>query len=95
MARVVLSGFIEVPASDLSAVREELPKHIEATLAEEGCIVFEVVEDASTPGRFHVYEEFSSKEAFEQHQRRTTASRWGKVAAGAKRHYSVSERGAN
>ena len=95
MTNLILSGYIEVPADILDAVRAELPRHIELTLAEDGCIVFKVEEDEETPGRFSVYEEFSSREAFELHQHRAAASRWGEVTAGATRHYSVSEAGSD
>ena len=91
MKNVVLSGHIEVPVEDLAAVRQELPIHIAATLAESGCLAFEVVEVPGTPGSFSVYEVFSSRGAFELHQRRVAGSRWGQVAAGATRHYSISE----
>ena len=64
MKEVILSGFIIVPESDLAAVREALPRHMAATKAEPGCIVFSVKEHEREPGRFEVYEEFESKEAF-------------------------------
>jgi len=95
MAKVILSGYIEVPVEDLSAVRKELPGHIEATLAEKGCVVFEVAEVRGSPGRFTVYEEFSNRVAFEHHQQRVATSTWGKVAARATRHYSISEGGSD
>lgn len=93
MVRVILSGHLEVPLVDLDAVRQELSSHIEATLAENGCITFEVVESAERAGRFTVYEEFSSRETFELHQERVANSRWGQVAASATRYYTVTEVG--
>lgn len=93
MTKIVLKGHIDVGAGDLAAVRDELPKHIESTRAEAGCLVFEVAEVAGRPGRFSVYEEFISKAAFELHQRRVAASHWGTVSAGATRQYSLTEVG--
>ncbi len=72
-------------------VRHELPAHIEATRAEEGCLVFEVSEVAGKPGTFSIYEELTSRVAFEFHQRRAARSRWGEVAARATRNYSITE----
>ena len=91
MKKVVLTGTIEVPAASLDAVRVELPCHVAATLAEEGCIVFEVEEVRGDPGCFNVYEEFSSRRAFELHQLRVAGSRWGELTVNASRDYSVRE----
>ena len=62
-------------------------------MKEKGCITFEVAESAERAGRFTVYEEFSSREAFELHQERVANSRWGQVAASATRYYTVTEVG--
>ncbi|EPR4995117.1 putative quinol monooxygenase, partial [Vibrio navarrensis] len=43
------------------------------------------------PLRFDVYEEFVDKVAFEQHQKRVKASRWGKVTVSVERHYEIFE----
>jgi len=56
--KVVLSGFIIVPAGEVEGVLELLPEHITLTLAEPGCLVFEVRQRAGTPTIFDVYEEF-------------------------------------
>lgn len=91
MARIVLQGYIEVPAADLEAVAGALPDHIRLTRAEPGCLVFEVTQDPDDPGRFAVYEEFASKAAFDHHQQRTQASPWWRVTATAARHYTVEQ----
>ncbi len=95
MAGITLSGTIEFPADQLEAVRHALPAHIEATRAEEGCLVFEVSEVAGKPGTFSIYEEFTSRTAFEFHQRRAAGSRWGEVAARATRNYTITEAGSD
>lgn len=92
MKRIVLSGHITVPDQELQAVREELPVHIAATKAEPGCLVFRVEEDPNQPGRFEVYEEFVSREAFDAHQERVRASDWGQISKNAERSYSIEER---
>ncbi|WP_078118604.1 putative quinol monooxygenase [Thiosocius teredinicola] len=91
MAKVVLEGIIDVPENDLEEVLNELPKHIELTRREEGCLVFRVDRDAENSSRFRVYEEFTSRQAFEVHQDRVRASRWGRVAVNVRRNYKVSE----
>lgn len=89
---VILSGYIQVPDSDLDAVLSELPNHIELTRQEKGCISFSVVPDASNPNRFDVYEEFADDQSLEDHQARVKGSVWGSVTTNAARHYEISRR---
>lgn len=91
MSKVTLKGFILVPESELELVKHELVNHKRLTLEELGCITFNVTENSENPLRFDVYEEFTDREAFEQHQKRVKASHWGKVTVNVERHYEVSE----
>ncbi|EJK2117020.1 antibiotic biosynthesis monooxygenase [Vibrio navarrensis] len=91
MSKVTLKGFILVPEPDLELVKNELVNHKRLTLDEPGCITFSVIENPETPLRFDVYEEFVDKVAFEQHQKRAKASRWGKVTVNVERHYEIFE----
>ena len=43
--------------------------HIEGALQEDGCIAYDWTEDHLTPGRVHVYEEWTSSAALEAHLR--------------------------
>ena len=87
MSRVILKGFILVADEDLPVVREELRNHIQLTLQEEGCLVFEVSEDEENINRFNVYEEFSDSRSFELHQERVRNSNWAKVSKNVERNY--------
>ena len=89
MKKVILEGFIEVPEDDYDQVVGELPAHIALTRQEAGCLVFRVEKDKSNPRRFKVYEEFVNKAAFEAHQTRVEASRWGKVTVNVHRDYRI------
>lgn len=91
MKKLVLQGFIEVPENDLDTILSELPRHIAATHREAGCLVFRVEQDRNNPLRFNVYEEFESRIAFDAHQQRVKASRWGSVAKDARRQYEIAE----
>ncbi|WP_416340240.1 putative quinol monooxygenase [Pseudomonas sp. C11] len=61
------------------------------TLGEPGCIGFTVTENAENPLRFEVFEEFVDRQAFDFHQTRVRASRWGQVTVDVTRHYEVFE----
>lgn len=78
-----------VPTQDLQSVRQALVDHIALTRAEDGCIVFKVVEDPEQAGRFEVYEEFADSDSFAAHQTRVQDSHWGKVSVNVARHYSI------
>lgn len=93
MEKVTLEGFIDVPIDDLKTVEDELPRHMELTMAEAGCLVFEVTRDKSFPTRFNVYEEFDSESSFQYHQARVSSSAWGKVTKNVTRHYTIKNSG--
>lgn len=89
MAKIILSGHIEVPTEDLDAVLAELPNHIALTRQEAGCLTFTIERDAKNSPRFDVYEEFTDRAAFDEHQTRVKASRWGEVTKNVERFYTV------
>ena len=90
MSKVILSGYIIVPNDDLESVEQALILHTQLTLAEAGCLIFEVIKDVNDPNRYSVYEEFIDQAAFEDHQTRVKNSHWGKVTVNVERHYQVS-----
>lgn len=90
MTEVILQGYILVPAEDLKLVLLELPRHIELTRQEAGCIVFQVERDPEDHHRFNVYEKFSNQQAFEAHQARVKQSHWGMITKNVERHYKIS-----
>ncbi len=89
MAKVYLTGVLDVPADRIEQVRAALPQHIALTRAEAGCISFDVVEDLALAGRFNVSEVFENQVAFDAHQDRTKASDWFRVTQGIPRDYTV------
>ncbi len=91
MSKVTLKGFILVPESELELVKNELVNHKRLTLEETGCITFSVIQNSENALRFDVYEEFTDKVAFEQHQKRVKASHWGKVTVNVERHNEIFE----
>lgn len=87
--KVFLNGYIDVPNDRLEAVTSALPQHIALTLAEAGCISFEVVQNDAVPGRFMVSEVFVDQAAFDAHQERARNSDWFKTTEGIPREYSI------
>jgi autoinducer 2-degrading protein len=91
MAKVILKGHIIVPDSDIAAVKVELINHIELTTQESGCIVFKVSQDTDNLNRFNVYEEFTDRNSFANHQVRVRESKWGAITKNVERHYEITD----
>lgn len=87
---VYLTGKLICASEEQAAiVREYLPEHIRLTLAEPGCLEFEVSHAGAMT--WDVYEVFADQRAFELHQARVRASTWGMVTAGIAREYQRRE----
>ncbi len=91
MSKVVLQGHIIVPAQEFQKIQSALVKHIKLTRQEAGCVVFKVTQDTDDPLKYHVYEEFVDRAAFEFHQLRVKRSFWGRASQNVERHYTISE----
>jgi len=91
LKKIILSGYIDVPNDQIKLVKSALPKHIELTQQENGCLTFKVTQRTNEPNIFDVYEEFVDKEAFEKHQKRVSNSDWGIASKNALRHYVITE----
>lgn len=90
MPKIILQGYIEIPAIDIELVRNELSMHVELSRQEAGCLIFDLEEDSKNAYRFNVYEEFASQDAFDAHQERVRGSRWGSITKNAVRNYRIS-----
>lgn len=89
--RVTLSGQLKCSKKAQAALVEaHLPDHIRLTLAEPGCISFEVRQSADLLV-WEVAEVFSDRAAFEAHQARAAASAWGQATKGIERKYVITE----
>jgi quinol monooxygenase YgiN len=75
-------------AAEAAIVAAHLPKHIELTRAERGCLSFEVAA-TDDPLVWTVEERFATEEAFAAHQARVAGSEWGRSTAGIERQYEV------
>ena len=73
----------------MALIKQELNEHIELTRQEDGCLIFDVIQDADNLNKFTVYEEFINQQAFELHQVRVNKSKWGSVSKNVERHYEI------
>jgi quinol monooxygenase YgiN len=75
-------------AADAALVADHVPTHISLSLAEPGCLSFEVIK-TDEPLIWAVTESFVDKAAFDAHQDRTRASDWYRLTAHIPRQYAV------
>lgn len=89
MTTVRLTGQL-VCATDTESetVARLLPAHVALTLAEPGCLSFEVVRTTDALV-WQVDEQFSDEGAFAQHRARVAASDWGRATATIERRYRI------
>ncbi|MHA7306013.1 putative quinol monooxygenase [Arthrobacter sp. TMN-49] len=89
MNNIIVTGQLICQGDDETAVVSEfLPRHIQLTRAEPGCISFDV-NPTGDPQVWEVSECFQDAQSFERHQARVKASAWGRATASIKRSYSV------
>jgi len=88
---VALHGVLRcADAAQAEIVRRHLPEHIRLSRAESGCLQFDVTQDAD-PLVWTVSERFTTRDAFDAHQRRVKASAWGQATNGIMRSYEVTD----
>ncbi|MGO1173343.1 MAG: putative quinol monooxygenase [Actinomycetaceae bacterium] len=89
MSTVTLTGrLVCADEAETAVVRRCLPRHVELTFAEEGCLRFEV-EATDDPLVWEVREEFADQAAFDSHQARVRTSEWGRATSAITRDYVV------
>ncbi|MHA7820488.1 MAG: putative quinol monooxygenase [Erythrobacter sp.] len=67
MAKIVIAAQIDLdPAQRAEALRLAKP-HIDAALAQDGCIAYDWSADGNNPARVNVFEEWESEEALAHH----------------------------
>ena len=86
---VTLEGFLKCQTIEQSRiVSKALPEHIRLTLAEPGCLRFEVTE-TEDPLVWRVSEAFTDAAAFEAHQTRAASSDWARLTKDIARDYQI------
>lgn len=89
MSMIELNGtLICKDLSDVSIVERFLPKHVELSRDEPGCLRFEVTQSDDLLV-WNVSELFTDQASFDSHQARVKASEWGQATAHIQRDYTI------
>ncbi len=75
---------------DSAIIRRYLPEHQRLSRAEDGCLLFEVVE-SDDPLVWRVEELYTDQPSFDGHQVRTRQSEWWEKTSAILREYSIHE----
>lgn len=67
MAKIIISAQIDLPAENRAEALSSAKPHIDAALAQDGCIMYDWSADSSNPTRINVFEEWESEEALAHH----------------------------
>ena len=67
MGQVLIAGTLDFAGGDVAVILDGARPHIDAALAEAGCIHYAWTADVLTPGRMRVFEEWASVETLAAH----------------------------
>lgn len=89
MTKVRLQGrLICRDEQEVTLVTTHLPRHVELTRAENGCLSFTVA-PTDDPLVWRVDEVFQDAAAFRMHQNRAKDSEWGRATGAIERDYTI------
>lgn len=67
MSKLTIIAHITAKPEHIAHVKEELEKLIPITLAEEGCLQYDLHQDNDNPAHFLFYENWASRELWQAH----------------------------
>ena len=67
MPKLTIIAHIHAHPEKITLVQEELRKMIPPTLTEEGCLNYDLHQDNEDPAHFFFYENWESRELWQQH----------------------------
>ena len=88
---LTIVGRIEVNVDQIDFVKAELLKLIPITLKEEGCIQYDLHQDNDNPAIFLFYENWESRELWQQHMNNLHLTQYLKATEGAVASFTLNE----
>ncbi len=79
---VIFAGHVDVPKARRHIIAQALPRHIELSRQEPGCLRFDIEADEQIAGRYHIHEVFKTPADFKAHQNRCDTSPWAAAIKG-------------
>lgn len=91
MSKLTIVGKIEANPGRIEFVKAELLKLIPITLKEAGCIQYDLHQDNDNPALFLFYENWDSRELWQQHMNNTHLTAYMKATEGTVASFSLNE----
>lgn len=91
MAKLTIVAKIIAKADQTELVKAELLKLIPPTLAEAGCINYDLHQDNENPNVFLFFENWENRELWQAHMSNTHLAEFAKAIDGATEEITVSE----
>lgn len=91
MAKLTIVANIIAKANHIELVKAELLKLIEVTRNEQGCINYDLHQDNENPAHFLFYENWQSRELWQQHMANKHLAEYLKATDGAVNSFTLNE----
>jgi len=89
--KLTIVARIEAESDKTELVKAELLKLVEPTLKEAGCIQYDLHQDNENPAIFVFYENWESRELWQEHMNNTHLAEYVKATEGAVASFTVNE----
>jgi quinol monooxygenase YgiN len=73
---LVITGTFRVPVDAIERARPTMAATLQASRAEEGCLLYAYSQDVLDPGLFHVNERWTDADALQAHGQSTHIAAW-------------------
>lgn len=83
MSKLIIVASIQATTDQIERVRGELEKLVPITLAEEGCLQYDLHQDNENPAQFLFYETWESRELWQAHMNAPHLAAYRKATEGA------------
>lgn len=91
MAKLTIVAHIHAQPDQIDLVKAELEKLIPITLAEEGCIQYDLHQDNENSAHFLFYENWESRELWQTHMNAPHLAAYMKATDGAVAEFTLHE----
>lgn len=91
MSKITILANIKTKPDTVDLVKTELLKLIPMTRAEEGCINYDLHQDNDNPTHFVFYENWESRELWQQHMKNQHLEDYMAATEGAVEEFSINE----
>lgn len=91
MSNLTIVAHIRAETGKIELVKAELVKLLDITRAEDGCVQYDLHQDNDDPAHFMFYENWTSRELWQQHMNAPHLAAYGAATEGAVASFTLHE----